>query len=184
MTCQTAAESLAAAAVGNRLSQLLNDCDVVGQGEAACADEFLNTFTARAFRRPPTTAELKRLRNVYEQAAEIGDFALGIQTALEAILQSPQFPYREELGPPAAQATPGQTVLLTDYEVASELSFLLTGTSPDDALCSAIAAGSFKTSADYRREAERLLASPGARAALQDPGAVASRSIRCWLRSA
>jgi hypothetical protein len=56
---------------------------------------------------------------------------------------------------------------LTDYEVASELSFLLTGSAPDDALWNAVTAGSFATALDYRREAERLLASPGARASLR-----------------
>ncbi len=163
---QAAAEALAASAVRQRLGQLLQGCDVASEGEPACASEFLDAFVPRAFRRPPTASELSRLRGVYEQAAPEGGFVLGIQTALEAVLQSPQFLYREELGPIEARAAAAETVQLTDYEVASQLSFLLTGSSPDDALWSAVASGDFKTTADYRREAERLLETDGARATL------------------
>lgn len=164
---QMAAEALAASAVERQLSQLLGGCNVAAAGEAACAEAFLNTVVPRAFRRPPTTTELSRLRDVYQSAAKLLGFDGGIQTALEAVLQSPQFLYREELGPVDSQLLPGSSVQLTDYEVASELSFLLTGSSPDDELWNTVRAGSFKTSADYRREAERLLASSGARDTLR-----------------
>ena len=42
-----------------------------------------------------------------------------------AMLQSPHFLYRTELGPETSG--PGSTVTLTPYEVASSLSYLLTG---------------------------------------------------------
>ena len=164
---QFAAETLAASAVQNQLSRVLGGCDVVNEGEEACAEAFLNTFVARAFRRPATETELARLRAVYQGASELAGFNGGIRTALEAVLQSPQFLYREELGSLAAQATPDQPAQLTDYEAAAELSFLLTGTSPDDTLWSAVWAGNFKTSDDHQREAERLLASAGARDTLR-----------------
>jgi len=135
--------------------------------EASCARTVVENFVPRAFRRPPTATELSRLRAVYEGAFAILGFSGGIQTALEAILQSPQFLYREELGPGEPEVTPGKSVQLTDYEVATQLSFMLTGTSPDDTLWNAVVAGNFRTTDDHRREAERLLATEGARNTLR-----------------
>jgi hypothetical protein len=51
--------------------------------------------------------------------------------------------------------------------VASELSFLLTGSIPDAQLWAAVSQGTFRTVADYQREASRLLGTTGARGALR-----------------
>ncbi|HRI49075.1 MAG TPA: DUF1592 domain-containing protein [Pseudomonadota bacterium] len=158
-----AAEALAQSVVARGLGPLIADCDVAQAGDAACLQALLDSVAPRAFRRPLTQGEQQRLRAVFD--AELfagGDFARGIQTVLEVILQSPQFLYREELGPADAPAGQGP-VRLTDYEVASELSFLLTGSLPDATLWAAVTAGRFKTVADYRREAERLLGTLAAR---------------------
>src|SRR4029077_19650334 len=56
---------------------------------------------------------------------------------------------------------------LTDYEVASELSFLLTGSTPDEELWSTASQGRFSTQQDYEREATRLLASQAAKDSLR-----------------
>lgn len=165
---QGAAEALAANAVRDRLPQLLGGCDVASRGEPACVDAFVATFAARAFRRPLTGAEAQRLRDVFTADAASGGFARGVQTMLEVVLQSPEFLYREELGPAgAATSSAGAPVRLTDFEVASELSFLLTGSMPDDTLWAAVQAGSFATDDDHLRQAARLLAGPGARQALR-----------------
>ena len=163
VTYQSAAETLAATAVPRNLAVLLGGCDVVKQGAAACADAFINTFAARAYRRPLTTTEAQRLRDVFTAFSGAGGFNAGIQTMLEVVLQSPQFLYREELGPSSAVPAAGAPVTLTDYEVASELSFLLTGSIPDDALWQAAAKGRLKTTADYQAQATRLLGTPGAK---------------------
>jgi hypothetical protein len=159
---QTAAESLAAAAVSGSLAPLIGTCDP-NKDEARCVDAFLASFPRRAYRRPPTPGELQRLRAVYTDGAATGGFKGGIQLMLEAILQSPSFLYREELGAPDPSLTPG-LVRLTDYEVASELSFLITGSMPDATLAAAADAGHLKTPLDLQRETARLLASPAAQA--------------------
>ncbi len=165
---QKAAETLAAAAVAGDVGRLTGGCDPAQRGEAACVDALLTTFAPRAYRRPLTATEAQRLRDVYRaEIAAGGSFARGVQTMLEVVLQSPQLLYREELGPPDAPAVPGAPVRLTDYEVASELSFLLTGTIPDDALWAAVTGGRFHADDERRSEAARLLATPGARAALR-----------------
>jgi hypothetical protein len=165
---QAAAEALAAAAVTSNMSQLLAGCDVTQMGQQACLDSFLSTFAPRAYRRPLTSTELQRLRDVFAAGAQTtGGFVAGIQTVLEAILQSPQFLYREELGPQSSAPAPGVVVHLTDYEVASELSFLLTGSLPDAQLWSAVTHGQFHDVADHQREAKRLLGTPEAKAAMR-----------------
>jgi hypothetical protein len=165
---QLAAEKLAASAVTNNLSGLVGGCDVMQQTPQACLQAFLSTFAPRAYRRPLTATELQRLQDAFQAGAQAADFVTGIQTALEVILQSPQFLYREELGPPGAMPTAkGVDVQLTDYEVASELSFLLTGSLPDLQLWAAVEQGHFRSAADRQREAARLLASPSARDALR-----------------
>lgn len=140
---QEAAEALAAAAVEKRLFVVLDGCDPAMRD---CKEPFFASFPARAYRRAPTATELTRLRAVFDSA---GDFKLGVQTTLEAILQSPSFLYREELHAPE----------LTDDELASEISFFLTGTIPDRTLRDAAASGRL----DPRAQALRLLATPAAR---------------------
>ena len=165
---QQAAEALAATAVTGDVSLLLGGCDVAARGDAACVDAFLTTTAARAFRRPLTVTEADRLRAAFKAGVySPGGFVRGVQTMLEVILQSPQFLYREELGAANAAPAPGATVELTDYEVASELSFLLTGSIPDLALWTAVADGRFTSVGDRRREASRLLETPGAKDALR-----------------
>jgi len=156
---QQAAEALAATAVAGRRDRLVGGCDPATQGDEACLAAFLGSFAPRAFRRPLTDTEADRLRAVYDQGVADGDFWLGVQLALEVILQSPQFLYREELGVPAG---PGR-MQLTPYELGSQLSFLVTGSMPDDDLWRAVQDGRFAGADDFRREAARLLATPAAR---------------------
>jgi hypothetical protein len=165
---QAAAEALAATAVTNDMTRLLAGCDVAQRGVQACLESFLSTLAPRAYRRPLTTSELQRLRDVfYAGALTAGGFRAGIQIVLETILQSPQFLYREELGAPGPVSAAGAPVELTDYEVASELSFLLTGSIPDAQVWSAVTRGQFHVVADHQREATRLLATPAAKDALR-----------------
>src|SRR3569623_1954691 len=138
MDYQLAAESLAATAVASRLPALLNGCDPTASGDDACLESFLAYLPPRAFRRPLTDSELGRLRTVYAAGARTGGLTSGVQLVLEAVLQSPQFLYREELGALDAVADGSGRVTLTPYEVASELSFLITGSMPDDQLFMAV----------------------------------------------
>jgi hypothetical protein len=161
-----AAESIAASAVQSHLSDVLVGCDPVTRGGQACVEELLSSTASRAFRRPLTTTESQRLRDVFQAELQGGStFGRAIQTILEVILQSPQFLYREELG--SSDASNPTDVRMTDYEVASELSFLFTGSIPDSELWAAVQQGRFSTIDDYGRESARLLAGVGAKAALR-----------------
>src|SRR6185369_8947180 len=122
-------------------------------GGATAAAAFVKTFGRRAFRRPLTTAEETRYQTLFATGATVfksgNNFTDGAQLVIEAMLQSPHFLYRTELG------TDGQP--LTAYEVASKLSYLLRNTMPDDALLNAAASGELGTDAGLLSHAQALL---------------------------
>jgi hypothetical protein len=167
------AEKLALTAAQNNLSALIGSCDPKAQGENACVQAFLTTFAPKAYRRPLTADEQQNLLALYPVGAAaaptsqvLGGFAGGIQLMLEGVLESPSFLYREELGAPDPSLPPG-VVRLTPYEVATELSFLLTGSTPDAALYNAAATGALQGPNDYAAQANRLLMLPSAKLAMR-----------------
>ena len=91
---------------------------------------FINGFGRRAFRRPLTAAEVTRYTTLFNAGSTMSGtrsaFLKGAELVIRAMLQSPYFLYRTEMG-----AT-GQP--LTGYEMASKLSLWLRGTTPSDAL--------------------------------------------------
>ena len=120
---QAAADSLASEAVSNHLTTL---APCTGSNETDCATTFINSLGAQAYRRPVTADELSGLLMVYQAGAKDQNYAGGIQLVLTTILQSAGFLYLTELG---GTVTNG-TTKLTSYEVASELSYFITGDLP------------------------------------------------------
>ena len=100
--------------------------------EAACGRQILSRLARRAYRRPPSAAELAPVMAFYEEGRREGGFERGIQRGLERILASPLFVFRVEHDPPAL--APGAVHRLDDFEVASRLSFFLWSSLPDDTL--------------------------------------------------
>ena len=97
------------------------------------------------------------------------DYATGISLMIQALIISPSFIYRTELGPTTltADATgkyPDTT--LKPYEIASQLGFLFLGSLPDAALTAAAADGSLATTAGLSTQIDRLLALPAVKANL------------------
>ncbi len=160
---QTAAETLA--------KKLAHDAQLLAVVAPAAADaatrkaNFVRDFGLRAFRRPLTDADVARYSALFDKAASVigsGDaFVDGVELTLRAFLQSPNFLYRLE----TSANVVGGRVPLTDYEVASRLSYGLTGSMPDDGLFAAAAAGKLRGAADVAAEAQRLIGSPDGRTA-------------------
>jgi hypothetical protein len=84
-----------------------------------------------------------------------------------AMLQSPYFLYRWELGP-APALRDGNLVRFNQHEMASRLSYLFWASMPDDKLFAAADGGKLGTADQIAAEARRMLADPRARAALND----------------
>ncbi|HVY28726.1 MAG TPA: DUF1592 domain-containing protein [Polyangiaceae bacterium] len=158
-----AAEQLAAKAVQNLSA--LTGCNAADTSRDACARSFIERFGAKAFRGPLTDAERTRFGNLYGSASQAWGFSKGIELTLAALLQSSRFLYRVEFGTPSA--TPGVN-LLTPFELAARLSYLLWGSLPDQALLDAAGAGQLSTREQIASQARRLLADTRAHYVLND----------------
>jgi hypothetical protein len=156
-----AAGALAANAVKN-LKGLLG-CDAAGAAEEACLKTFITAFGKRAYRRPLLNAEADDLLALYRTFRGSGlDVTGGVEWLVETMLQSPHFLYRVELG-----AGTGAVVPLSQYEIASRLSYGFVGSMPDAALFAAADAGKLKTPEEIMAQARRLLALPGGRPTME-----------------
>jgi hypothetical protein len=130
----------------------------------ACVRAFLSRFARRAFRRPATPDELDAYADLVTMVGLDSDVWSGLAYAVAAFLQSPNFLYRAELGQPDESATERRR--LTAFEVATRLSYLLTGSTPDDDLLQAAESGLLDDADGFRSQLERLLASSFAEVAL------------------
>src|SRR5690606_24295831 len=92
---QEAAEDLAAHAVENL--EGLVPCEL-SEGDAACAEAFIDAFGKRAYRRPLGAEERAELLSVFNLGAQSQGFETGIRLVIQAALQSPYFLYMIELG--------------------------------------------------------------------------------------
>ena len=133
-------------------------CKPASGTDARCRDQFVRGFGERAFRRPLTDAEYRRYTDLFTaQAKSAGQFLEGARVVVEVMLQSPKFLFHVEAGPGAK---------LSDYGIASRLSYLLWDSMPDQALLRAAAAGELRTPAGIEKAAHRLLEDPRAHQAV------------------
>jgi hypothetical protein len=147
-------------------------CSLDGGHDEACARGFIETFAARAFRRPLSAEEVTWLSGVYTSLRDDATvspaftFAEAIDAVAEVVLQSPQFLYRPEFGR-QDPALPAGLLRLTGHELATRLSYTLWDSTPDRELLEAAASGALDSEAGVRAQAERLLADPRARPAIR-----------------
>ncbi|MBM4783913.1 MAG: DUF1588 domain-containing protein [Archangiaceae bacterium] len=144
---QTMAESVGAA-IGQAPTRF-GGCNMPTD---ACRDAFIRALGSAAFRRPVDDTQLAEYRSIYELARSDGHGPAAALVA-EAMLSSPFFLYRPELGSPAGE---GQWAL-SDDELASQLSYFLTGGPPDAQLRAAADAKMLHEPAQLEAHATRLL---------------------------
>ncbi len=137
-------------------------CMIAAGASADCVQGFIKDYAGKLFRRPVTAEELTRYQTAYTKlVADIGP-----QDATWALIQawtmSPNHVFRTELG----DRKLGK-VELTQYEIASEISFLFADTAPDAALLADAQAGKLSDPAVVRAHAERLLNGPAGHAVLK-----------------
>lgn len=123
----------------------------------AYARELLTAFATKAYRRPVDADTADRLTDLaMSQMSQSGTtFEAGVGRAMEAVLASPQFLFREERA-----ASSGTEPLIDEYSLASRLSYFLWSTMPDDELFSLAAQGKLRANLDS--EVKRMLADPKA----------------------
>jgi hypothetical protein len=113
----------------------------------------ISMFASRAFRRRATQDEGKRLMALYDAARENGDsFEQAIRLQIQAVLISPHFLYKIE-----SPVAPGQSRELTDFELATSLSYFLWSSMPDRELFGLASQGKLKQQEVFRAQVKRML---------------------------
>lgn len=152
-----AGDAIGAAVSGAALGTLL-PCSAATK-DAACAQQFIDRYGKKLFRRALSAEESGRYGALFAKVSAAKDFAAGIRFVTRALVQSPHAVYRREVG--VAQ---GGTYQLSPAEVATELAYDFTGTTPSDALLAAADAGQLATPAALEAKArELLMTDPGQR---------------------
>ena len=144
------------------------------------AETVLRSLARRAFRRPPTERDVVGFLRFFDEGfgrdVAADDLApeeaaarwqAGLERAVAAVLVSPHFLFRIE-APQPGRENAAAVRRLSDWELASRLSFFLWGSVPDEELLAAAEAGALQTDAQVTAAAMRLLRDRRATAALTD----------------
>lgn len=138
----------------------------------ACARELVDVLGEALFRRPLEDASRAPFVALHAEVVELGaDVAEARAAVGAAMLQSPGFLYLLQ-----DERTGEGTRALDDWEMASQISYALRASAPDEELRRAAAAGELQDPAGIERQIDRLLADD---ARLRE---LAARFLRDWAR--
>lgn len=137
----------------------LAPCAAAAQPEASCARTTIAAFAAKAFRRTPTEPELNELQALHTSIMSAGgNFVDATRAVIAAVLQGPDFLYRVEWG--TDEGPRPDVRQLTGDEMATRLSYLFWGTSPDEGLSAAAQSGALLDPNGIAKQAARLFDDP------------------------
>lgn len=106
--------------------------------------------------RQPTADELERFSRQYlSRAVEIAGPRDGLESLLTAIILSPEFIYRQEIG--LGKQLPDGRRMLAPREIAYAIAYALTDSPPDDQLAKAVEENRLSSKQDVEREVRRIL---------------------------
>jgi mono/diheme cytochrome c family protein len=124
------------------------------------ARKVLLFHAARAFRRPVEPAEVEKLVGLFVTASHRGEsYEAAVRYALKAVLISPNFLFRVEKDRPGAK-----DYALSDYELASRLSYFLWSSMPDEPLFTLAKQQKLRDPKILEQQVTRMLESPKAAA--------------------
>ena len=124
--------------------------------DRAVAKRNLEQFGTRAFRRPVEPGELDKWMMLYESARGNGrDLKDAVRSAYTAILASPNFLFRVEMDQPSLQP-----YRISDYELATRLSYFLWSSMPDEELFGLAAQGRLHEPKILEQQTRRMVADP------------------------
>ena len=132
------------------------------------ATAFIETFGLRAFRRPLLASEITVRRALFVQGPalypELDPFVAGVRLCLESFLQSPHFIYRTETHEASGDGGTGSP---RDWETASQLSYAVWQSMPDQELYRAAEAGELSAAAGIQNQIARMLDDPRTAASVE-----------------
>ena len=154
-----AAVAEAAAAAPETIAQTV-PCVTAGQGDD-CYGTLVTDLGRLLWRRTLVDAEIDGLVAFAEQARDWGegDFIVGVQYVIAAMLQSPNFVYVVEVGEPDPDGGPRR---LTGPELATRMSLFLLGRTPDATLLDIADSGELDDPDGLRDVAWQLVDTPEA----------------------
>lgn len=133
--------------------------------ERPCAERIARHLATEAFRRPVTDDDVNELMKFYDDGrTQPGGFNSGVTELITAILASPDFMFRALRAP----LVPGQSVALTDLELASRLSFFLWNQGPDRELLSLAEKNQLHDQKVLDAQVARMLKDPRAESLIDD----------------
>lgn len=131
------------------------------------ARRIIEPFLRRAYRRPVNGDEVRRITNFVRLAEQQGgDFYDGIKLAVKASLVSPHFLYRIEID--AEPNNPKAVHPITNYELASRLSYFLWSSMPDEELFNVARRGALRRDDVLEAQVKRMLKDPKAQALVEN----------------
>ena len=138
--------------------------------QRSCERAIVEHLARRAYRRPVTAKEVAQLNSlIAEVQKDGGTFKEGLATAIQAMLLSPHFLFRIERVP-ATSPTNAAARSLSQYELASRLSYFLWSSMPDDALFAAAERGQLAQPKALEAQVRRMLLDPKAHALIENFG--------------
>lgn len=151
---ETAAEAIADAVLAKGVAQV-SGCATPGR---ACTAGLLDAYGPRLFHHALTDADRKRYLDAFDQMTTLGAPAADAQKwTLVAMLDSPQFLYRSEMGAPSDK---DGIYKLTGEELATALAYDFSASPPSDALLGLGKSGGLATADARIAEARKLLDTP------------------------
>ena len=123
------------------------------------ARTLLADFLPKAFRRPVEPAEIDKFLSLFDRAAERGDpYEESVKLMLKGVLLAPDFLFKNEKAPTKPGLQP-----VSDYELATRLSYFLWSTMPDERLFRLASEGRLQDEALLTAEVARMLDDPRSR---------------------
>lgn len=127
------------------------------EGDLSQVREGLARLARRAFRRPPTDAELDHFIGIVKSELAANEkFSDAVKAGMLAILCSKSFLFITEGDANVPRTT------LNDWEIAARLSYLLWSTMPDDELFKLAEQGKLRDKAELSKQVARMLKDPRA----------------------
>lgn len=163
-------------AASEKIAELVVDTRLAGVGacaaarDRACAEAVIDQYGPALFRRALTGAERDRYLATYDALAAAAPDSAVMYTVV-ALLNSPNFLYRFELGEP----TGDDRFELTGEEIATSLAYTFSASPPSAELLARGRAGELASPEARVAEARRLLDTPRGREVMED-------FTRRWLR--
>ncbi|MBV08181.1 DUF1592 domain-containing protein [Rubinisphaera sp.] len=132
--------------------------DKTPENPRTVAERKLKAFISQAFRRPANSTEVDKYMSLYDRAAQRGDpHVEAIKLAMKGVLVSSPFIFRMESLPETASPQP-----VSNYELATRLSYFLWGSMPDEKLFQLAAEGRLNEDAVLVEQVDRMLNDPRA----------------------